>query len=195
MSIVPQQRFGRLVTVERSRLDGVTFWDCACDCGGSKRVRHGNLVGGTTKSCGCLSREQLATVHEGNKKPVQFCSVQGCQSDTSKGGKGLCGLHAQRVRRYGDSSAITDEATRRANNRAAQLERVTEVKPTTYRKLFGRHEHRAIAEQMMGRPLRRDEHVHHIDENKHNNRPDNLQVMSAKDHAAHHAKGGGFGHA
>lgn len=114
------------------------------------------------------------------------CCVDGCKNDTSKGAGGMCGMHAQRVRRYGDPNYITPEAQRRANNRLAMLARIAEVQPTTYRKLHGRHEHRVIAEQMLGRPLLRNEIVHHIDGNKHNNEPSNLQVMTQSEHVRMH---------
>ena len=41
----------------------------------------------------------------------------------------------------------------------------------TYTKVYGRHEHRVVAEQMLGRPLKPGEVVHHIDEDKRNNNP------------------------
>lgn len=46
-----------------------------------------------------------------------------------------------------------------------------------YLKLQGRHLHRTIAEQKIGRPLRQGEIVHHIDGNKRNNSPENLEVL------------------
>lgn len=114
------------------------------------------------------------------------CCVEGCANTIEKGAKGMCGMHAQRVRRYGDPNYVTPEAQRRANSRAAMLARIDEVKPTTYRKLHGRHEHRVIAEQMLGRPLQRNEIVHHIDGNKHNNDPSNLLVMTQSEHMKLH---------
>jgi hypothetical protein len=117
------------------------------------------------------------------------CCIDGCQQTTEKGAKGMCGMHAQRVRRYGDPNYITPESQRRANNRAAMLARIKEVKPSTYRKLFGRHEHRIVAEELLGRPLERNEIVHHIDGNKHNNDPANLLVMTQSEHVRlHHSE-------
>ena len=95
-------------------------------------------------------------------------------------------MHAQRVRRYGDPDYITPEGQRRQNNRAAQLERCIEIKSETYRKIHGRHIHRVIAEQMIGRPLIKGEIVHHIDGNKQNNDPANLQVMTQSEHMRLH---------
>lgn len=56
----------------------------------------------------------------------------------------------------------------------------------SYRKRDGRHEHRVVAEQMLGRPLLRGEIVHHIDHNKQNNDPSNLEVMTQARHAQIH---------
>jgi len=47
-------------------------------------------------------------------------------------------------------------------------------------------EHRYVAEQLIGRKLHRREHVHHKDGNKMNNSPDNLQVLTATEHAKLH---------
>ena len=52
----------------------------------------------------------------------------------------------------------------------------------------GRHplEHRLVMEEKLGRPLRDDELVHHIDRDKTNNDPANLTVMTAAEHSRHH---------
>lgn len=55
-----------------------------------------------------------------------------------------------------------------------------------YVKRDGRHEHRTVVENLLGRKLRRDEIVHHIDHNKRNNDPSNLHVMSQSEHARLH---------
>lgn len=40
---------------------GVPYWLCRCRCGNEKRVRVDHLLDGSTKSCGCLQREQIVS--------------------------------------------------------------------------------------------------------------------------------------
>lgn len=56
----------------------------------------------------------------------------------------------------------------------------------SYRKRGGRHEHRTVAEEMLGRPLAAGEIVHHKDGDRYNNAPSNLEVMTQREHALRH---------
>lgn len=62
------------------------------------------------------------------------------------------------------------------------------VKEKGYIKKNGRHVHRIIAEEMLGRKLLSNEIVHHIDGNSQNNDPSNLQVMTQSEHCRLHFK-------
>lgn len=48
-------------------------------------------------------------------------------------------------------------------------------------------EHRLVAEAKIGRFLRNNEVVHHINDNRADNRPENLQVMTRGEHRRLHA--------
>lgn len=49
-------------------------------------------------------------------------------------------------------------------------------------------EHRHLAEVRLGRPLQKNERVHHIDEIKTNNSIDNLEVLTHQQHQIEHAR-------
>jgi hypothetical protein len=58
-----------------------------------------------------------------------------------------------------------------------------------YVKEGGQHQHRVIAERILGRNLEPKEIVHHEDLNKKNNHPSNLIVFKTHaDHMRHHAQ-------
>lgn len=61
--------FGRLTAINRTDIkksNGSYNWNCLCSCGKYKKIAIGNLISGTTRSCGCLvtetARKQM-TIH------------------------------------------------------------------------------------------------------------------------------------
>ena len=52
------QKFGRLTVLSRAEnKNGRTMFNCVCECGNKKAIWIESLKNGSTKSCGCLSRE------------------------------------------------------------------------------------------------------------------------------------------
>jgi hypothetical protein len=60
------QRFGRLLVIKKinRRKNGCVVWGCQCDCGNYVEVIGTSLKNGNTRSCGCLSKENLSKYNE-----------------------------------------------------------------------------------------------------------------------------------
>lgn len=60
MNDLAERRFGRLKVIrfDKRTAYGAMKWLCICDCGKRTSVFYGCLVGGKTKSCGCLASER-----------------------------------------------------------------------------------------------------------------------------------------
>ena len=73
---------------------------------------------------------------------------------------------------------------------AVNIDRLRGTGTKTYVKENGLHQHRIVAEKLIGRPLLQGEVVHHEDHDKKNNDPDNLLIFpSQAEHAKHHGLG------
>ena len=89
-----------------------------------------------------------------------------------------------RINKEMNKSRMTGDV--RAKLRLARLNSGAGV---TYPKYYGRHEHRVIAERILGRPLKDGEVVHHIDGDVRNNALENLRIFASQaEHARFHAE-------
>ena len=87
-------------------------------------------------------------------------------------------------------SRMTDEIREKVRQ-----SRIGKGSGKSYPRIYGRHMHRIMAEEILGRKLEPGEVVHHKDGNKQNYDKDNLTVFeSQKEHAKMHRKedGGRF---
>lgn len=93
--------FGRLKVLSRDRTKKPgTYWICVCNCGIKKSINAGSLKNGSSRSCGCLSREKSVarlTKHGLADTPIHGIWVrmnQRCHNPNSRayaryGGRGI----------------------------------------------------------------------------------------------------------
>lgn len=107
------------------------------------------------------------------------CKVAGCHGVTSKGSaNGMCCAHYQRARKGTDLSSPVMRLGLK-NKRTDRNGYVGWSDPTSPYKSGSTTwvlEHRAVMGQILGRSLRRNENVHHINGNRADNRPANLEL-------------------
>lgn len=136
---------------------------------------------------------------------MKTCTVEGCGDAVRC--VGLCNRHYHVLKQKrkekpcacgcGEMTAYTfkhghhtrlftaEEQTRRGRMNNGDKQR-DPPGATWYRKVRGRHEHRTVMEKIVGHTLGPDDIVHHKNEQKRDNRPENLELMTRSDHINEH---------
>lgn len=114
----------------------------------------------------------------GGRRPSykgQPCSVEGCERPAT--GQEMCGLHRGRRQRTGstDDPRLIPDGTRRIYGGYAWVMR--RGHPMATRKGYVL-EHRWVMAEHLGRPLSTEESVHHLNDDKLDNRIENLELWA-----------------
>lgn len=61
MAKLASKEFGRLIALEPTnrRINGGVVWKCRCSCGNIAFVLSSRLTNGTTRSCGCITKDRV----------------------------------------------------------------------------------------------------------------------------------------
>lgn len=101
------------------------------------------------------------------------CQIDGCERPSLT--RGWCGMHHQRWCKHGDPLALKIAPRGTATRRG-------------YRLFAGRTQHGRVAERALGKPLPEGAIVHHINENRADNRPCNLLICTTAYHNILHRR-------
>jgi len=168
--------------LERRYLEGETAQELARVCEVSDKLIYRRLKGvkkrklyhkGTclepeclepTYSRGYCTRHASARRQRGEFSSVP-CSVECCPRKAVT--KGLCQGHYRRLQRGQALETPLKEIAPKGSG---------SIDSNGYRRIGRRKEHRVVMEQILGRPLKKKEHVHHLNGIKTDNRPENLEL-------------------
>jgi len=106
---------------------------------------------------------------------MKECSVRECAKPSVT--RGMCELHYRRVL-SGRPVTGAPRTRRTGTGRWSNADGYITISIIENGKRVRRLEHRVVMEQMLGRPLRDDENVHHKNGVRNDNRPENLELWT-----------------
>lgn len=113
----------------------------------------------------------------GPRRGIDPCVIEGCVRKSFNGRTGLCSMHQTRLDVHGDPGGPDPMP-----NGSSKEWRVDKHGYVRRRKYLGNSvgvwetQHRLVMEEVLGRPLRKFENVHHINGIRDDNRPENLEL-------------------
>jgi hypothetical protein len=96
------------------------------------------------------------------------CLVGGCEETATAAG--MCNMHYKRHRKTGSAGSYTRLRARVGSGLDRKGYRVLYIEGKQHK------EHRLVMERVLGRSMRKDENCHHLDGNRANNDPANLEL-------------------
>lgn len=125
-------------------------------------AKNGTVYRYKSKICELCKKEYIPT-----RASQKYCSV-GCSSNAQ--------------RKFLSIPECLEEASRKLDKKIGYI-RVYCPMHTEANTWGYVYEHRLIMEGTIGRHLTKDEHIHHINGKRWDNRPENLQILSPSEHA------------
>ncbi len=170
------------VELKRRYLGGETAQELGMVCGVSHETIYRWLEGvrkrtkyhqGQCLESGCVQitktrgycRRHYARRRFQGEFTTKTCSVEGCERIPVT--KSLCSAHYRRTQREGIFLGPIKSIGQKG---------LGYITSEGYRCVGGRKQHRIVMEKTLGRPLLKNEHVHHLNGDKADNQPENLEL-------------------
>lgn len=144
-------------------LPAITFKYRLCRNHDAKRRKWGDALATAPKKAG----------------PGVVCEIDGCNEVVIA--RNLCALHYDRLKVHGDplwEPYVVPEGTRRPDRDGYIMIKATGHSEAMSRGGIWASEHRVVMSEFLGRPLRPNENVHHINGDKRDNRIENLELWA-----------------
>jgi hypothetical protein len=148
------------------------------DCDREIHAKNLCLLHYQRKRNGATEEELFKPVQKRKIKPGELkreiCRIKGC--NRKHFAKGMCKSHYNRANKGATEEEIQKPFRKRGKNGTGTIHSAGYKEITLKGKKI--YEHRFIMEQHLGRELFKDEHVHHINGDKLDNRIENLEIWS-----------------